>query len=219
MAPLIRRESENSEVHPFSLWVGNVGNSVTESDLLAVFSRFGALDCFISYSSRSFAFVYFRRGEDARAAREALQGMVVLGTPMKIEFARPVCSDLQLFAICYVIHWFWLHAYYFDVVWCICLIGVVIGSLSLFRRGWRFSCWGGIKDFEFAVNASLESCLKFIEQLTFFVLGIWSLGWVWKIEMSEKKNYRWWERGVASGSSFRNCQCVNLSSSKKYFSV
>lgn len=96
MAPLIRRESENSEVHPFSLWVGNVGNSVTESDLLAVFSRFGALDCFISYSSRSFAFVYFRRGEDARAAREALQGMVVLGTPMKIEFARPAkpCKSL-----------------------------------------------------------------------------------------------------------------------------
>ncbi|CBI36724.3 unnamed protein product, partial [Vitis vinifera] len=96
MAPLIRRDAENSEVHPFSLWVGNVGNSVTESDLLAVFSRFGALDCFISYSSRSFAFVYFRRGEDARAAREALQGMVVLGTPMKIEFARPAkpCKSL-----------------------------------------------------------------------------------------------------------------------------
>ena len=104
MAPVIRRESENSEAHPFSLWVGNVGNNVAESDLLAVFSRFGALDCFISFSARGFAFVYFRRGEDARAARESLQGMVVLGAPMKIEFARPVCSVLPLFAICHMIH-------------------------------------------------------------------------------------------------------------------
>ncbi|OVA08768.1 RNA recognition motif domain [Macleaya cordata] len=82
--------TDEDEIGPsHNLWVGNLSNDTTDSDLMDIFAKYGALDSVTTYSSRNFAFIYFKRLEDARAAKEALQGTVLLGNPIKIEFARP----------------------------------------------------------------------------------------------------------------------------------
>lgn len=92
-----------------NLWVGNIGRDVTDSDLMDIFSQYGALDGVTSYSSRSYAFVLFKRKEDAAAAKEALQGTSVRGQPVKIEFARPVRIDhlsfcFLVFLLCFFLY-------------------------------------------------------------------------------------------------------------------
>ncbi len=77
-----------------NLWVGNLASDVADSDLMDLFAQYGALDSVTSYSARSYAFVFFKRIEDAKAAKDTLQGADLHGHPIKIEFARPVCSDL-----------------------------------------------------------------------------------------------------------------------------
>ena len=69
---------------------------VTDTDLMNMFAQFGAIDSVSSYPSRSYAFIFFKHMEDAQAAKEALQGVFLRGSSIKIEFARPVCfcSDL-----------------------------------------------------------------------------------------------------------------------------
>jgi len=57
-----------------------------------LFVQYGALDSVTSYSGRSYAFVYFKRIDDAKAAKNALQGFNFRGNSLKIEFARPVRS-------------------------------------------------------------------------------------------------------------------------------
>ncbi|KAK7272007.1 hypothetical protein RJT34_28331 [Clitoria ternatea] len=72
-----------------NLWVGNLPPDITDSDLMDLFAPYGALDTFISHSSRTFAFVFLRRLEDAKAAKLALQGASLRGVLIRIEFARP----------------------------------------------------------------------------------------------------------------------------------
>uniref|UniRef100_A0A2P2M7B7 Protein no-on-transient A n=1 Tax=Rhizophora mucronata TaxID=61149 RepID=A0A2P2M7B7_RHIMU len=85
------RESEEAEAPSNNLWVGNLSADVTDRDLMDLFAKYGALDSVTTYSSRSYAFVFFKRVEDATAAKEALQGMELRGNALRIEFARPVC--------------------------------------------------------------------------------------------------------------------------------
>ena len=85
---------EEFETPSNNLWVGNLATDVTDADLMDLFVQYGALDSVTSYSSRSYAFVFFKRMEDAKAAKDALQGTLFRGNPIKIEFARPVRSDL-----------------------------------------------------------------------------------------------------------------------------
>lgn len=86
------KDSEESVTPSNNLWVGNLAPDVTDSDLMELFAQYGALDSVTSYSLRSYAFVYFKRVEDAKAAKNALQGFSFRGNYLKIEFARPVCS-------------------------------------------------------------------------------------------------------------------------------
>ncbi|KAF8393742.1 hypothetical protein HHK36_019940 [Tetracentron sinense] len=88
------KDADEDEKPSHNLWVGNLGSDITDSDLMDVFATHGALDSVTTYSSKSFAFVYFKHLEDARAAKDALQGTVIRGNPIKIEFARPVRSSL-----------------------------------------------------------------------------------------------------------------------------
>ena len=104
MAPAAKpnkQGTDDSETPSNNLWVGNLASDVTDADLMDLFAQFGALDSVTSYSSRSYAFVFFKRVEDAAAAKEALQGALLRGNPVKIEFARPVridlCASLGLF--------------------------------------------------------------------------------------------------------------------------
>ncbi|KAF8402361.1 hypothetical protein HHK36_013315 [Tetracentron sinense] len=83
------READEDETPSHNLWVGNLAGDISDSDLMDVFAKYGALDSVTTYSSRSFAFVYFKHLEDARAAKDALQDTVIRGNPIKIEFARP----------------------------------------------------------------------------------------------------------------------------------
>lgn len=86
--------AEDSGFKSNNLWVGSLTTDTTESDLTELFGRFGDIDRITAYSSRSFAFIYYRRVEEAVAAKEALQGANLNGSQIKIEYARPVCSYL-----------------------------------------------------------------------------------------------------------------------------
>ena len=93
-------DSDESETPSNNLWVGNLASDVADSDLMDLFAQYGALDSVTSYSSRSYAFVFFKRIEDAKAAKDTLQGADLHGHPIKIEFARPVCSHQFVLLLC-----------------------------------------------------------------------------------------------------------------------
>ncbi|KAK6914534.1 RNA recognition motif domain [Dillenia turbinata] len=90
------KDSEAVGAESNNLWVGNLTADVTDSDLMELFGKYGALDNITSYSSRGFAFVYFKRMEDARAAKDALQGAPLRGNSIKIELARPAKQSKHL---------------------------------------------------------------------------------------------------------------------------
>ncbi|CAN8284587.1 unnamed protein product [Cochlearia groenlandica] len=90
MKPFGSREESNN------LWVGSLTTDTTESDLTDLFGRYGDVDRITAYTSRSFAFIYYRRVEEAVAAKSALQGADLNGSQIKIEYARPTkpCKSL-----------------------------------------------------------------------------------------------------------------------------
>lgn len=99
MVPPFKRGKESEEASDApsnNLWVGNLPADVLESDLVALFRKYGELDSLSAYSFRSYAFVYYKRVEDAIAAKKALQGSMLGGNQIKIEFARPAkpCKNL-----------------------------------------------------------------------------------------------------------------------------
>lgn len=81
------RES-GDELSTLNLWVGDLSPDTVDFDLMAVFGEYGAMDALTSYSPRTYAFVFFKNTEDAKKAKEALQGSVVRGSAIKVEFAR-----------------------------------------------------------------------------------------------------------------------------------
>ncbi|CAN8286658.1 unnamed protein product [Cochlearia groenlandica] len=98
MNPLRSRESEEIGFKSNNLWVGSLTTDTTESDLTELFGKFGDVDRITAYSSRSFAFIYYRRVEEAVAAKEGLQGADLKGSRIKIEYARPAkpCKSLWI---------------------------------------------------------------------------------------------------------------------------
>ncbi|KAL5998022.1 hypothetical protein ACLOJK_008956 [Asimina triloba] len=86
------KEDDEDESPSNCLWVGNLSSNTVDNDLMELFAKYGALDSVTSYSSRSYAFIYFKHLDDARAAKEALQGSTLHGNTIRIEFARPVRS-------------------------------------------------------------------------------------------------------------------------------
>ncbi|CAN6485372.1 unnamed protein product [Victoria cruziana] len=88
--------AEKEEGSMNNLWVGNLSPDTTDADLNEVFGKFGILDSVCSYASRNFAFVYFKRPEDAKKAKETLQGTTIRGNQIKIEIARPAKPGKQL---------------------------------------------------------------------------------------------------------------------------
>ncbi|XP_057958063.1 flowering time control protein FPA isoform X2 [Malania oleifera] len=119
------KDAESSEMISSSLWVGNLSIEVTELDLMGLFAKYGALDSIISYSARSYAFVYFKHVEGAKVAKDALQGTVVRGIPIKIEFARPAKPS--------------------KILW----VGGISQSVSKEQLEGEFLKFGKIEDFKF----------------------------------------------------------------------
>lgn len=73
---------------------------MVERDLTRYFSQFGELDSIAFQPSRSYAFINFKRDEDAIAAMRELQGFALGGNPIRIEFAKAV-SLARTSSICY----------------------------------------------------------------------------------------------------------------------
>ncbi|KAK9666430.1 hypothetical protein RND81_14G184300 [Saponaria officinalis] len=82
-----------SAPHNRKLFVGGLSWSVDERSLLNAFSSFGEVtEVKILYDkdtgrSRGFGFVNFTKGDDAKSAREAMDGKAFLGRPIRISFA------------------------------------------------------------------------------------------------------------------------------------
>ena len=76
-------DSDESETSSNNLWVGNLASDVADSDLMDLFAQCGVLDSVTSYSSRSYTFVFFKRIEVAKAAKDTLQGVDLHGHPIK----------------------------------------------------------------------------------------------------------------------------------------
>ncbi|XP_024531725.1 flowering time control protein FPA-like [Selaginella moellendorffii] len=70
------------------LWVGNVAVETPESVVRDMFGKFGELDSVTVYPQRQYAFVNFRKQEDAERAKEGLHGAHIAGQPLRIEFAK-----------------------------------------------------------------------------------------------------------------------------------
>ncbi|XP_008790591.2 flowering time control protein FPA-like [Phoenix dactylifera] len=90
------KEGDSYEASSSVLWVGNIPADTVDSVVMDVFSKFGALDCNTMHGARSYSFVFFRSIDDAKAAKDALQGSPLHGSSIKIEFARPAKAAKHL---------------------------------------------------------------------------------------------------------------------------
>ncbi|CAA3013357.1 flowering time control FPA [Olea europaea subsp. europaea] len=84
-----------------NLWIGNVSGEVSESELKTLFEKHGKVDSLTLYPGRNYAFLYFKDIEAAKAAKQRLQGYVLRGIPLKIEFAKSAkpCKSLWVAGI------------------------------------------------------------------------------------------------------------------------
>lgn len=69
-----------------SLWIGNVDSSVTESELVDLFTPFGSLANVRCLPEKFCAFVNFKLKEDAAKAMHALQGKILEGQRLLIKY-------------------------------------------------------------------------------------------------------------------------------------
>lgn len=99
--PMFSSMSEGGAPLSNNLWIGNLSPEVSDADLLALFEKHGPVDSITNYSSRGYAFVYFKKTEDAKSAKEKIQGSIVHGNSVKIEFAKPAkpCKSLWVAGI------------------------------------------------------------------------------------------------------------------------
>ncbi|XP_073123483.1 flowering time control protein FPA [Henckelia pumila] len=99
--PVGSSSSANSNPPSNNLWIGNVSLSVTEAELKALLENHGKVDSLTLYPSRNYAFVYFREIDNAVSAKQGLQGYVLHGNPLKIEFAKSAkpCKSLWVAGI------------------------------------------------------------------------------------------------------------------------
>lgn len=90
--PRSEEKSHQGRENPPSrhLWVGNLSHSLSESTLASHFLRFGDLERVAFQPGRSYAFINFKDVEGAFAAIRHLQGYVVAGNPLRIEFTKAV---------------------------------------------------------------------------------------------------------------------------------
>uniref|UniRef100_A0A7N0ZZ13 RRM domain-containing protein n=1 Tax=Kalanchoe fedtschenkoi TaxID=63787 RepID=A0A7N0ZZ13_KALFE len=70
------------------LWVGNLPLNIDERTLADQFDNFGELESLAFQPGRTYAFVNFKREEEAIAAMRALQGFPLGGHALKIEFTK-----------------------------------------------------------------------------------------------------------------------------------
>ncbi|WOL11522.1 flowering time control protein FPA [Canna indica] len=94
--PPLSKEPETDGSPSSTLWVGHLSADTSDADVMAAFGKHGALDCTTMHGSRSYAFVYFRLVDEAKAAKNALNGSAIRGSAIRIEFARPPKAAKQI---------------------------------------------------------------------------------------------------------------------------
>lgn len=99
------RDNRNDNPPSRHLWVGNLSHSIVEEELARHFLRFGPLENVAFQSGRSYAFVNFRRDEDAIDAMRTLQGFPLAGNPLRIEFAKAVSVAHLLLLVTFPVHY------------------------------------------------------------------------------------------------------------------
>jgi len=72
-----------------ALWIGNIGETVTEFDLQTEFSKFGEIESIRLLRHKTCAFVNFNTAEEASLALQQLQGKLIGSKPIKINFGKP----------------------------------------------------------------------------------------------------------------------------------
>lgn len=72
--------------------MGNVSQNVSDAMFMERFAQFGEVESVTVYSSRNYGFVNFRNPEDALTAKNRLQGSILSGLAMRIEFAKGVLA-------------------------------------------------------------------------------------------------------------------------------
>ncbi|KAL2242446.1 UNVERIFIED_CONTAM: Hrp65 protein [Sesamum indicum] len=82
-----------------NLWIGNLSPNVTDFELKHLFAPHGEVIGINLFPLCRYAFVHFKKIEGAILARHALQGYVLHGKPLVINFAKPV-GDLFTFLVC-----------------------------------------------------------------------------------------------------------------------
>ncbi|CAH9100196.1 unnamed protein product, partial [Cuscuta europaea] len=70
------------------LWIGNLSQSLSEASFTNHLLRFGELESVAFQPGRSYAFVNYKHESGAFAAMRQLQGSVVAGNAVRIEFAK-----------------------------------------------------------------------------------------------------------------------------------
>ncbi|XP_011074230.1 flowering time control protein FPA-like [Sesamum indicum] len=72
-----------------NLWIGNLSPNVTDFELKHLFAAHGEVIGINLFPPRRYAFVHFKETEGANLARQGLQGYVLHGKPLVINFAKP----------------------------------------------------------------------------------------------------------------------------------
>lgn len=75
------------------LWLGSLSPDMTEDDLYAPFSRFGNVESVRIIAAKKCAFVTFSSVAEAEAALQGLQGQIVRGERLKINFGHAGSRD------------------------------------------------------------------------------------------------------------------------------
>ena len=79
------------------LWIGNVSQDASEAIIRDKFAHYGEVDSVTVYSSRNYAFVNFRNLDDAVEAKNQLQGFVLGGMAIRIEYAKGVSLTFHIY--------------------------------------------------------------------------------------------------------------------------
>ena len=111
-----RHRNQISRMNASSLWVGNLSADVTESDLSRLFGKFGPIVKITLYSSKYFAFVHFKLPQDAKSAKDSLQATLLRSSPLKIDFAKPVCSIFFFSFVSFCIVYARIYSYWISSV-------------------------------------------------------------------------------------------------------
>lgn len=84
-----QQESQPEETPTRILWVGNIGNNVSEEDLRREFGKFGKIESIRILHNRFCAFVNFENDDSAKEAKKNLNNSLIGGQYIVIHFRKP----------------------------------------------------------------------------------------------------------------------------------